>query len=301
MFKYSIIRDRKEYAKINRLVLAVEIMKRIIVPILILTLSLSLVASAPSPKVKSIDELAKSVTEAKISKLNGTTREWSWGSAIGKNRRDFTKALNYGRDLGGRYVVFTNTPKVYLTFDLGYVNQYTYELLDKLKKKRVLGVFFMTLEVVKENPKLVKRILDDGHQIGNHSSNHPNYSKISLTRMKSETIPFHKYMQKKYKYNMTLFRFPEGAYNEKSLYFLNKIGYTSLFWSFGYDDWDRNNQPGEAYALGKIMSNIKPGAVILLHGMSKTNANIIDNIINETKKKGYKIVTYEPQKLFKNQ
>lgn len=177
---------------------------------------------------------------------------------------------------------------LYLTFDCGYENGYTAKILDVLKEKKVNAAFFCTLPQVKENPDLIKRMINEGHIVGNHSVTHPSFAEISTTQMAEEIKGMEKFLKENYNYTEPYFRFPKGEYTETALKTVDSLGYTSVFWSLAYADWDLNNQKGEQYAYDKVISRLHPGAVILLHSVSPDNANSLDDIIDEAKRQGYK-------------
>ena len=176
---------------------------------------------------------------------------------------------------------------LYLTFDCGYENGYTSKILDILKEKNVNAAFFCTLPQVKENPELIKRMIDEGHVVGNHSVTHPSFAEISTKQMVQEVKGMEEYLKTEFNYSESYFRFPKGEYNEVALNQLNELGYTCVFWSLAYADWDLNNQKGKDYAYEKVISRLHPGAVILLHSVSPDNANALGDIINEARSQGY--------------
>ena len=176
---------------------------------------------------------------------------------------------------------------LYLTFDCGYENGYTSKILDILKEKNVSVAFFCTLPQVKENPELIKRMINEGHIVGNHSVTHPSFAEISTEQMTEEVKGMEDYLQEKFNYSEPYFRFPKGEYNEVALNQLNELGYTCVFWSLAYADWDLNNQKGKDYAYEKVVSRLHSGAVILLHSVSPDNANALGDIIDEARKQGY--------------
>lgn len=181
----------------------------------------------------------------------------------------------------------TENKVLYLTFDCGYENGYTSKILDILKEKKVNAAFFCTLPQVKENPDLIKRMINEGHIVGNHSVTHPSFAEISSEQMKEEIVGMEKYLKENFNYSEPYFRFPKGEYTDNALNVVNSLGYTSVFWSLAYADWDLNNQKGEQYAYEKVVSRLHPGAVILLHSVSPDNANALGSIIDEAKRQGY--------------
>ena len=176
---------------------------------------------------------------------------------------------------------------MYLTFDCGYENGYTSKILDVLKEKGVNAAFFCTLPQVKENPELIKRMIADGHIVGNHSVTHPSFADISETQITEEIKGMEDYLKSKFNYSEPYFRFPKGEYTDSALKTVANLGYTSVFWSLAYADWDLNNQKGEQYAVETVVSRFHPGAVILLHSVSPDNANALARIIDEAINQGY--------------
>lgn len=181
--------------------------------------------------------------------------------------------------------------KICLTFDEGYENGYTPQILDTLKEKGVKAVFFVTYDFASQNPDLVKRMIDEGHIVGNHSYRHYTMDEVSDDVAKEEVSYLHKYIKDKFGYTMSYFRFPKGEFSERSLQIVKDLGYKSVFWSFAYADWDPDNQTEENQAFTHICESTHPGAILLLHAVSKTNADILDKVIDDVKKQGYTFST----------
>ena len=182
---------------------------------------------------------------------------------------------------------------IYLTFDEGYENGYTGAILDTLQEKQVQAVFFVTMSYVKSEPELVQRMIQEGHVVGNHSTNHPNMTTISVEEGRQEVQELHDYMMNQYGYQMTLFRAPEGAFSERSLALLQEMGYQSIFWSFAYHDWDPAQQMDPADALQRTTERLHPGAIYLLHAVSKTNTEILGSFIDAVRAQGYSFGSLE--------
>lgn len=181
--------------------------------------------------------------------------------------------------------------KICLTFDEGYENGYTPKILDTLKEKGVKAVFFVTYDFASQNPDLVKRMIDEGHIVGNHSYRHYTMDEVSDDVAKEEVSYLHKYVKDKFGYTMSYFRFPKGEFSERSLQIVKDLGYKSVFWSFAYADWDPDNQTEENQAFTHICESTHPGAIFLLHAVSKTNADILGKVIDDVKKQGYTFST----------
>ena len=180
-----------------------------------------------------------------------------------------------------------DSKKVYLTFDMGYEAGYTEKILEVLKQNNVKAAFFITAHYVNTQPDLVKRMISEGHIIGNHTVNHKSIPSLTIEKIKEEVMNLHTAIFNKFNYEMKYLRPPKGEYSEASLEFCNTLGYTTVMWSLAYDDWDENKQKREEYGKKKILDNIHNGAVILLHGTSKDNANILDYCIKSIKQQGY--------------
>ena len=176
---------------------------------------------------------------------------------------------------------------VYLTFDEGHEAGYTPKLLDILKQNNVKAAFFITAHYLNTQPELVQRMIDEGHIVGNHTVNHKSMPDLTDEQIKSEVMNLHTTIYEKYGYEMKYIRPPKGEYSERTVNFTNTLGYKTVMWSFAYDDWDEKKQGREEYAKEKILKNIHNGAVILLHGNSKDNVNVLDYCIKEIKKMGY--------------
>lgn len=187
------------------------------------------------------------------------------------------------------YVGNTNEKVIYLTFDQGYENGNTPKILDILKDEEVTAAFFVVRPYIKDHPNIVKRMVDEGHLVCNHSSHHP-----SMASIKDE-----KKFEKEFKqveelfYETTnkempkYFRPPMGKYSELSLFRTEQLGYKTIFWSFAYKDWIQEKQPDEDYAIKKITSGFHPGEIMLLHSVSDTNTSVLKTIIKKAKEQGY--------------
>lgn len=182
---------------------------------------------------------------------------------------------------------------VYLTFDMGYEAGYTESILNTLKENNVTAVFFITGHYLNSQPELVKRMIDEGHIVGNHTVNHYSMPDLNDEKLKEEVTKLHTAVYEKFGYEMKYLRPPKGEYSQRTLALTKKLGYTTVMWSFAYDDWDENKQGREEYAKEKILSNIHNGCVMLLHATSKDNCNILDYVIKEIKNMGYEFKNLE--------
>ncbi len=177
---------------------------------------------------------------------------------------------------------------LYLTFDCGYeYENLTARVLDVLKDKQVKATFFCTLDHIEKEKDLISRMIKEGHIVGNHSDTHPSFAEISREQMIKEIENTENYLRENFGYSARYFRFPAGEYTENALDAVKSIGYMSVFWSVAYDDWQTDNVRGKDYAIEKVMSRLHPGAVILLHSVSKDNADALGEIIDKARAEGY--------------
>lgn len=252
--------------------------------------------NAPAAPVINVPGLA--YDESKLSGLDTKAIGWGFGNNVDENNRpvgSINAQNSYGKYDADFIAPVTKT--VYLTIDEGYENGYTAQILDVLKEKDCPAVFFVTMAYVKSNPDLIKRMIDEGHVIGNHSVTHPSQGLPSQTiaEQANEVIELHKYMQDNYGYEMYLFRFPAGIYSEQSLALVQQLGYRSVFWSYAYRDWETDNQPDPTESLKKLNSKMHEGAIYLLHAVSSTNTQIMGQFIDDTRAAGYTFAKYPQQ------
>ena len=208
--------------------------------------------------------------------------------------------LSYVEKYNGFYIDKTHgndceEKVVYLTFDAGYENGNVERILNTLKEKNVKGAFFILGNLITKNTELVIRMAKEGHTVANHTNKHPD---MTTKKTRDEFAEELLRLEKLYTENTGLtmskfFRPPEGKFNETTMKYANELGYYTIFWSFAYADWDNNKQPSRKEAKKKIMDNIHNGAVILLHPTSKTNADILGEVIDELKADGYRFGTLD--------
>ncbi len=182
---------------------------------------------------------------------------------------------------------------VYLTFDEGYEAGYTPKLLEVLKQNEVKAAFFITAHYLNTQPELVKQMIEEGHIVGNHTVNHKSMPDISNEQIQKEVMDLHAAIYQKFNYEMKYLRPPKGEFSQRTISYTNTLGYKTVMWSLAYDDWDENKQDREEYGKKKVLENIHPGAIILLHGNSKDNSNILDTCIKEIKQMGYEFKSLE--------
>jgi len=187
----------------------------------------------------------------------------------------------------GIYIADTDKPVIYLTFDEGYEAGYTAGILDCLKKHNVNAIFFITGPYLNRHEDLVRRMVEEGHAVGNHTVGHFSLPTLSDEKMKEEVSELDRVFYEKFKKHMVFLRPPRGEYSERSLKITSEMGYINVFWSFAYKDWDRNSQKGWEHAYNNVMPNLHNGAILLLHAVSSDNAQALDRIIGDARKKGY--------------
>ena len=189
----------------------------------------------------------------------------------------------------GLYLGNKDKKYIYLTFDSGYEAGYTEKILAVLKQNDVKATFFLTAHYINSEPELVKRMIDEGHIIGNHTVNHKSMPEIDNETIKKEVMDLHTAVYEKFGYEMKYIRPPKGEYSERTVAYTNTLGYKTVMWSFAYDDWDEGKQGREEYGKKKVLENLHNGEIMLLHGTSKDNSNILDSCIKEIKQQGYEI------------
>ena len=184
---------------------------------------------------------------------------------------------------------------IYLTFDAGYSNENLEKILDILKEEKVSAAFFILSNLIIKSPEVVKKMTDNGHLVCNHTSKHIDISKAKdKNEIKAEISKLEAlYTELTGKEMQKYFRPPEGRFDEKSLSYINELGYKTVFWSFAYEDWNNEKQPSLESAKKKIFANLHNGEIMLLHPTSKTNADILKDVIIELKTQGYRFGTLD--------
>ena len=200
---------------------------------------------------------------------------------VGKDRRKLLEENN-GICLGSK-----DEKTIYLTFDEGYEAGFTSKILEILKENEVKATFFITAHYLNTNEELVKQMIEEGHIVGNHTVNHKSMPTLTEEEIKKEVMDLHIAVYQKFEYEMKYIRPPKGEFSEKSLKYTNNLGYKTVMWSFAYEDWNENNQPDKEKSKKKIIENVHNGEIMLLHGNSKTNTEILGDIIKEIKELGY--------------
>jgi peptidoglycan-N-acetylmuramic acid deacetylase len=186
------------------------------------------------------------------------------------------------------YLGNPNKKEIYLTFDNGYENGYTAKILDVLKEKRVPATFFVTGHYLNTAPDLVQRMAKEGHIVGNHSWHHPDLTQVSDERLREELESVRKKTEELTgQTGMMYLRPPRGIFSERTMAIARELGYYHVFWSLAFVDWQTDKQKGWEYAYDNIMKQIHPGAILLLHTVSKDNAEALAKVIDDLRKQGY--------------
>ena len=228
---------------------------------------------------------------AKVENVFSTANANDWGLSYPKNGDVPTGNAdsNFLREFNSYYVADTSDKIIYLTFDAGYENGNTEKILSALKKHNVSATFFLVDNFIKTSPDIVKKIVSEGHIVGNHTTTHPDMSKISD---KSAFEAELKGLENSYKEligtdMLKIYRPPQGKFSEDNLKAANEMGYKTFFWSLAYVDWLENKQPTKEEAFSKLLTRIHPGAIVLLHSTSSTNAEILDELLTKWESMGY--------------
>lgn len=226
-----------------------------------------------------------------IASLDNTLHGWGQGKEVNDQNRPVSceQYEEKYRKYDASFIMPATEQSVYLTFDQGYENGYTTKILDTLKEKQCTAVFFVTMHYAKSNPDLIKRMIEEGHVIGNHTASHQSMPTISVEDAANDIIELHNYILETYGYEMTLFRPPKGEWSERTLALTQKLGYRTVFWSFAYADYDVNNQMGVDKAFPKVTEAAHNGAIYLLHSVSKDNAEMLGDVIDTLRQKNYVI------------
>jgi len=220
-----------------------------------------------------------------------TAADGNWGLSFQQEGQPpvANATMDYLKQYDAYYAEKTPDKVLYLTFDAGYENGNTAAILDALKKHNAPATFFVVGNYIETAPELVKRMVAEGHIVGNHTYHHPDMSKISSKEAFEKEIKdletlFEKTTGQPMK---QYYRPPQGKYSETNLKMAKDIGYKTFFWSLAYVDWYQDKQPTKEEAFKKLLGRIHPGAVVLLHSTSSTNAQILDELLTKWEEMGY--------------
>ena len=213
-----------------------------------------------------------------------------------RDERNIPNGWNYYESLWGEfnvdYIGDTSKNVIYLTMDEGYANTNTEKILDTLAAKGVKAVFFVTWNFVTERPDLVRRMIDEGHMLGNHTVSHKSMSTLSIEEQTKEVMDLENHVLDNFGYKMVLFRYPEGAFSKQSMGLINNLGFKVSFWSYAYNDYSEEQMPVPE-ALQKALDSVHPGAIYLLHAKSDTNTAMLADFIDGVRAKGFEFGVYD--------
>lgn len=235
--------------------------------------------------------------DAARNKTVSTISDGNWGLSFQEEGKP-PVANATAEDLA-RYDAFyaddTDEKVMYLTFDAGYENGYTENILDVLKKHDVKAAFFLVGNYIETSPEIVKRMVEEGHLVGNHTYTHPDMSSISTVESFEKEL---KQLEDKYqevtgKRMKKYYRPPQGKYSESNLKMASDMGYKTVFWSLAYVDWYESDQPTREEAFEKLIPRAHPGAIVLLHSTSRTNSEILDELLTRWEDMGYEFRSLE--------
>ncbi|WP_164174485.1 polysaccharide deacetylase family protein [Ruminococcus flavefaciens] len=212
------------------------------------------------------------------------------GTNVDENNRP-VDAVQFNSRFGDldAFALSEDDKRIIITFDQGYENGYTAKILDTLKEKGVQAIFFLTGPYAQTEHDLVQRMIDEGHILGNHGMTHASLPTLSDEDAKKEIMSLHDYVMENYGYEMQYFRCPCGEYSERALETAKNCGYKTLFWSSAYVDWNTNSQPSPAEGLKKLGDAAHGGEILLLHSVSATNAEILGQLIDDFRAKGFEV------------
>lgn len=225
--------------------------------------------------------------------INVNGENWGLGFSGEEQSPTGNATVEELKKLDAYYIGNTKEKIIYLTFDAGYENGYTDAILDVLGKHKVSATFFLVGNYLETSPELVKRMVEEGHTVANHTYHHSNMSTISSKEAFQKELKELEVLYKKItgEEMVKFYRPPQGIYNEDNLKIAQNLGYHTFFWSLAYVDWYNDKQPTKEEAFEKLLGRIHPGAIILLHSTSKTNSEILDELLTKWKEMGYNFGT----------
>ena len=233
-------------------------------------------------------------TTWELSELDNELREFGYAQA-NRDENNVPTDWSWYESKWGQFNVdwIQDTSKkiIYLTMDEGFENDTTAGILDTLKAKGVKAVFFLTKYFVDEMPDMVQRMIDEGHQLGNHTCTHPKMPTLSIEEQTAQAMDLQELVKEKFGYDMKYFRYPEGAYSDQSLGLINNLGFKVVFWSYAYNDYS-DEQPPVDESLAAAVDAVHPGAIYLLHASSTTNAAFLGDFIDQCRDRGFEFGIY---------
>lgn len=220
-----------------------------------------------------------------------TVQTGAWGLSFRQEGMPPVAPVNQAtlEKMGGVYLGDTKEKTIYLTFDAGYENGCTARILDVLQKHNAPAAFFLVGNYLEKNGDLVRRMVEEGHIVGNHTMHHKDMSKLNDPEVFGKELRDLEELFKEVtgKELPRYYRPPQGVYSEENLKMAQEMGYKTVFWSLAYADWDNEKQPTREQAFSKLLPRIHNGAVVLLHSTSQTNAEILDELLTKWEEMGY--------------
>lgn len=236
-------------------------------------------------------EAAQIRAEARQTSAGLSQESADWGLGFGKEGQKPTGNATAAElaEYDAYYCGEGEEKVIYLTFDCGYENGNTEPILDALKKHDAPATFFVVGHFLESAPEIAKRMVEDGHTVGNHTYHHPDMSKISdAASFRKEISDVESLFEEATGQKLAMYyRPPQGKYSKENLQMAKDLGYATFFWSLAYVDWNQENQPSHEEALAKLTKRIHPGAIVLLHSTSKTNGEIMDELLTKWEEMGY--------------
>lgn len=236
-------------------------------------------------------KIAKVRTDDTIDAMNQIEQAENWGLGFGAEGTQPTGTVTAEelKQYNAYYVGDRAEKVIYLTFDCGYENGNTEPILDALKKHNVSATFFVVGHFLETAPDIAKRMVEEGHTVGNHTYHHPDMSSISdITSFQKEVDDVANLFKEITGTEMVkYYRPPQGKYSKENLKMAKELGYQTFFWSLAYVDWNVDDQPTKEEAFEKLTGRIHPGAIVLLHSTSKTNGEILDELLTKWEEMGY--------------
>lgn len=259
------------------------------IPTLLLLVAMFFVGRAIAGAVNETRETSGSVLQSE---------NWGLGFGAEGTKPTGNASIEEMKQYDAYYMAGSDEKVLYLTFDCGYENGNTGAILDALKKHNAPATFFVVGHYLESAPDLVKRMVEEGHIVGNHTYHHPDMSKISDTTAFQKEMDDVKALYKELTgQEMTMYyRPPQGKYSTSNLKMAKELGYSTFFWSLAYVDWNVDEQPSHEEAFKKLCTRVHPGAVVLLHNTSKTNGEILDELLTKWEAMGYRFGTLKDLK-----